>query len=187
MNVTTRPRMTLEEFLAWEEQQEGRFEFNGGEPEEVTGGTDRHSLIKVALYVHLYGLLDGGPWIVFDSDMKIEVAGRVRYPDAFVGPRHIDGSKIRRDPIVIFEVLSDSTAVNDRTIKSAEYGATPTVRRYVMLEQNDIAATVIERAGEDWISLPPLGRESVLDMPEIGASLRLATIYRDVFPRAAFP
>jgi len=47
------------------------------------------------------------------------------------------------DPVVIFEVLSASTAGDDRTIKLAEYKSLPSVRRYVMLEQDRVFATVI--------------------------------------------
>ncbi len=51
------------------------------------------------------------------------------------------------DPVVVFEILSKSTAVTDRVVKNREYRDTPSVVRYVMLEQVRQAATVFERVG----------------------------------------
>jgi hypothetical protein len=46
MSVALQKRMSLETFLAWEEQQELRWEFDGFEPVAVTGGTAEHSAIQ---------------------------------------------------------------------------------------------------------------------------------------------
>ena len=37
--------MTLAEFLDWEERQELRYEFDGFQPVDMTGGTLRHETI----------------------------------------------------------------------------------------------------------------------------------------------
>jgi Uma2 family endonuclease len=55
------------------------------------------------------------------------------------------------DPVIVFEVLSPSTAANDRIVKGREYQAMPSVQRYVMLEQDRIAATVHARSGDVWM------------------------------------
>ena len=39
MNLTVRKPMTLAEFLAWEERQEQRYEFDGSEPVAMAGGS----------------------------------------------------------------------------------------------------------------------------------------------------
>ena len=112
--------------------------------------------------------------------MKIEVAGRIRYPDAVVScmpvPRH---ATVIRDPVVVFEVLSPGTSRTDRIEKLREYQATPSIRRYVILEQDSIAATVFSRLGSDWIARA-LTEGDVLQMPEIGIEIPLADIYADV-------
>jgi Uma2 family endonuclease len=81
-----------------------------------------------------------------------------------------------RDPVVIFEVLSPSTAAKDRIVKAREYQATPSVKRYVMLEQERIGATVLARAHDGWSALV-LKDDDTLDMPEIGLSIPLAEFY----------
>jgi len=84
--------------------------------------------------------------------------------------------KIVRNPVVIFEVLSPSTAAKDRIVKAREYQATPSVKRYVMLEQDRIGATVYVRAQDGW-SVLILKDDDILAMPEIGLDIPLAEFY----------
>ena len=85
-------------------------------------------------------------------------------------------AKVVHDPVVIFEVLSPSTAAKDRIVKAREYQATPSVKRYVMLEQERIGATVHVRAQDGW-SVLVLKDDDTLDMPEIGLAIPLAEFY----------
>ena len=83
------------------------------------------------------------------------------------------------DPVVVFEVLSPSTAANDRIVKAREYQATPSIQRYVMLEQDRAGATVYARAGEGWTH-DILIADSLLSLPEIGVELPLAELYEGI-------
>ena len=109
-----------------------------------------------------------------------EVAGRIRYPDAFVycSPA-VPSETVIRDPVVVFEILSPGTSRIDRIDKLAEYQATPSIRRYVILEQDSIAATVYSRLGTDWV-VRPITEGGVAQIPETGIELPLADIYADV-------
>jgi len=180
MNVVARKGMSLAQFLAWEERQELRYEFDGFQPVAMTGGTMEHEAIGYRLRALLLDRLAGKPCRPWGPTIKIEVAGRIRYPDAFVSctpaPR---GETIVPDPVVVFEVVSPSTSRTDRIDKLAEYQATPSIRRYVILEQDSIAATVFWRLGADWVARP-LTEGDVLHMPDIGIEIPLAAIYADV-------
>jgi Uma2 family endonuclease len=172
------PPMTLADFLAWEERQELRHEFDGFAPVAMTGGTRAHETISVNLLAALVGRLRGGPCRAYGSNLKIEVAGRIRYPDAFVtcGEPGAPGDTVERSPVVVFEVLSAGTQTVDRTDKAREYRETPSIQRYVMLEQVRVAATVYAREGSAWtVSLAFRG--DVLPMPEIGVELPLDELY----------
>jgi Uma2 family endonuclease len=183
MIAALRKSMTLAEFLEWEDQQELRYEFDGFQPVAMTGGTAAHAMIQRNLAISVGGRLLDRPCQFFGSELKIEVAGRIRYPDGFVvcspvAPR----SKLVRDPVVIFEVLSDSTARTDTITKNREYAETPTVRRYVLLSQDEIGGTVFERIGDDWVG-HLLDPGTILRMPEIGLEFPLSELYRGVeFP-----
>ena len=181
MNVALRKPMTLDQFLAWEEGQDFRYEFDGFEPIAMAGGTAAHSAIQRNILFSLTGRLRGMRCQPHGSELKIQVAGRIRYPEAFVvctpvPPR----SKVVMNPVVVFEVLSDGTANDDLVVKNAEYRATPSIQRYVVLQQTHAGATVFARKGEDWVTELVSGREALLRMPEIGIEIPLAELYIDV-------
>ena len=46
MNVALRQPMAVPRFLAWEERQPMRYEFDGIEPQAMTGGTAAHARIS---------------------------------------------------------------------------------------------------------------------------------------------
>lgn len=181
MNVALRRSMTMAEFLAWESRQELRHEFDGVQPVAMTGGTAAHSDIQRNLAISIGGRLRGTPCRFYGSDLKVQVAGSIRYPDGQVVcaplPR---GATLVHDPVVIFEVLGNGTAATDRIVKNREYEATPSVRRYVMLEQDRVAATVFARDGADWVGHLLTGEAAVLALPEIGLSLPLVELYEGV-------
>jgi Uma2 family endonuclease len=180
VSVALRKPMNLDEFLQWEERQELRYEFDGFQPMAMTGGTVEQGLIQANIIRHVGNRLLGKPCRVFGSHVKIEVAGSIRYPDAFVvcSPT-ARGATVIRDPVVIFEVLSPSTASTDYVVKNQEYRDTPSIQRYVMLEQDQQAATVFARVGDDWVGHVMSG-DVVLAMPEIGIEVPLAELYEGV-------
>jgi Uma2 family endonuclease len=117
---------------------------------------------------------------VFGPTLKIEVDGRIRYPDAFVACTPGAAKQtVVRDPVVVFEVLSDSTSRTDRIEKLREYGATPSIQRYVILEQDAVAATVFVRKGGDLV-VETLLAEDTLRMPEIDVAVPMVEFYAGV-------
>ena len=121
MGMTQRKPMTVEEFLEWERWQELRYEFDGFQAVAMTGGTLSHAVISDNTVDAIRRRLKL-PCRVFSGNVKILVAGRVRYPDATVTCSPIDGqSDILPNPVVVFEVLSPSTASVDRATKNTEY------------------------------------------------------------------
>jgi Uma2 family endonuclease len=172
--------MSLQEFLAWEERQELRYEFDGFQPIAMTGGTIGHGAIARNVVSILTVALNGKPCQPFGSNVKTEVAGGIRYPDAFVVCTPVDmEATVVKEPVIIFEVLSKSTMQTDLTVKSAEYGATPSVRRYIVLAQDRIAATCFSWDSGVWESreIKPGGK---LPLPEIALENALADVYVNI-------
>jgi Uma2 family endonuclease len=83
---------------------------------------------------------------------------------------------VRSDPVIVFEILSASTAHIDRITKNLEYRATPSIQRYVMLEQSEIGAFVFTRAGDVWISSVH-GPHSMLPLTEAGIEIPIDELY----------
>jgi Uma2 family endonuclease len=181
MDQAVRKRMTLDEFLAWERRQELRYEFDGFRPIAMTGGTVEHNVIGFNIAVASRDRLRGGPCRGFHADLKIIVAGRVRYPDAVITCSPVPrGTDIVPEPVVVFEVLSASTATTDREAKNAEYRATSSIRHCVILEQSAAAATLFSRSGEDWVETRVAGAGAVVSLPAIGIDLPLSEVYAEV-------
>ena len=180
MNVALRAAPSVDEFLAWEEQQELRWEFDGQRAVAMTGGTVAHSVIASNLIRALEDRLHGKPCQAFRVDLKILVAGRVRYPNAVVTCTPVaDDATVVPEPVVVFEVLPKSTAKTDRTEKNEEYRLTPSVQHYVMLEQTLQAATIFSRRGENWVERVVAG-DAVLAFPEVDVELPLTVLYARV-------
>jgi Uma2 family endonuclease len=86
------------------------------------------------------------------------------------------------DPVVVFEILSPSTSDKDHFEKNLEYRDTPSIQRYVMLEQSRIGATVFSRDGDDWVG-HVLTADDDLALPEVGITLSMTELYEGVtFP-----
>ena len=180
MGVISRRPMSLSEFLAWEERQEERWEFDGAQPVAMTGGTFAHETIGATLRAVLRERLRDKPCRVLGPTMKIEVIGKIRYPDAFVFCKPVErADKVIPEPVVIFEVTSPGTARIDRIVKLREYQATGSVQRYVILEQDSVAATVFARERGVWTAEAMIDGDT-LTMPEIGIEVALADIYADI-------
>ncbi len=173
--------MTLEQFLAWEELQERRFEFDGFQPVAMDGVTIAHSGIQTNLLAALGIRLRGRLCRPRGSNLKIRLAERIRYPDAFVACTPVaPRATWVEDPVVVFEILSESTANTDIVLKNAEYRAALSIRRYVILQQTHAGATVFSHQGDAWAAEMVSGEDAVLSLPEIGVEIPLAEIYAEL-------
>ncbi len=177
--VSQRP-ISVAAFLAWEERQELRTEFDGFAPVAMTGDTVAHDRITFNVQKALDARLAGKPCRPFGPNVKIIADGKVRYPDAFVVCRPLSpAATVAEDPVVVFEVTSEGTHKTDLFDKNREYRATPSILRYVILQQTHKAAIAFVRRGEDWLSEIVAGKDAVLRLPEIGIDVPLDDLYAD--------
>ena len=183
--VATLPLPTTpEEFLAWEVLQEEKYEFDGQAPVPMNGGTREHAIIETNIIGELRQHFWGSPCRVYAATMKIAVGLAFRYPDASVSCTPVPaGSVTVPVPVILFEVVSPSSHTLDHVVKLREYQSLPSVRRYVILDQHEMAATVHSRREARW-SKETLGSGDTLPMPEIGCFLPLAAFYAGVFDQA---
>jgi Uma2 family endonuclease len=178
MSVAFQQPMTLADFLAWEERQELRYEFDGFEPVAMTGGTIAHDRITFNLQRSLDSRLAGQHCRPLGPNVKIIVDGRTRYPDAFVVCLPFSPTAtVAENPVVVFEVLSEGSSETDLIDKNREYRATPSIQRYVVLQQTHKAAIVFVRREDGWLSEIVSGDDASLDLPEIGIAVPLRELY----------
>ena len=183
MNIALRKPMTREDFLLWAESQEGRYEFDGFEPVAMTAGTNNHGTISNNLNFQLTLRLESSSCRSMppEGGGVATIGKKVRSPEATVTCTKIRGrDRLIPNPVIVFEVISESTRRIDQIDKLREYHAVPTIKRYVIIEQTGVAVTVHSRRGDEpWTTLP-YGAGDVLDLPEIGIELPVALLYRNV-------
>jgi Uma2 family endonuclease len=183
MNALTKP-VSLDDFLAWEERQAQKWEFDGFVARAMTGGTNSHSRIQANLIGLLFAALRGNRCSVHGSELKVRTETSVRYPDALVQCSPLaPEATFTTDPIVVFEILSKSSAALDLGPKSIEYRALPSLKRYVVLHQTVAAAQVFHLDAEGNWSHDFIAAAGAIDLPEVGASIALSDLYAGVeFP-----
>lgn len=173
-------RMSLDEFLAWEERQDGRHEFLQGEIVAMVGGTVAHNQIAGNLYAALRAALRGSRCRVFQETMRILADESVFYPDVFVTCAALeDRDRLATEPTLIVEVLSDSTSSYDHTTKSAAYRTLPSLTQYVLVHQRVAVVESFRRAGDGWTHELLSGRNAVLAVPALELTLPLSVLYED--------
>jgi Uma2 family endonuclease len=182
MDTVLDRQWTSETFLAWEDQQEGKYEFDGFRVIPTTGGSVAHQVIVFNLCVLLARLLAGTNLRAL-HEMRLRIGQRIRYPDIIVFADPVPQTqRTLADATVIFEVLSDDTAVTDRVEKLIDYTDVPSLRYYIMLEQASRAAIVCKRAAVgEWTTRAQT--EGSIVLPELNLSLPL----EDIYQRLSFP
>lgn len=174
MSASLKP-LTVDEFLAWERSQPLRYEFDGIQPVAMTGGSRRHSRIQTRLVLAL-GPRVAPPCEVHGSELKVVTAAKVRYPDASVICDDGTSDSDTINPVVVFEVLSPSTALTDRRVKPFDYASVPSIQAYVILDCDEPLATVMRRTA-GWEPETIAGLDAEIPLPEIGVSLPLSAIH----------
>lgn len=128
MDTVLNRQWTTDTFLAWEDQQEGKYEFDGRDVIPMAGGSIAHQRIVMNLCVVLMGLL-GDRALMAVQGMRLRAGARIRYPDVLVCSGALDQTtRTVTDAVAIFEVLSDDTATTDRVEKLIDYAEVPSLR-----------------------------------------------------------
>lgn len=126
---------SLEEYFAFCETHEGRFEFVNGEIIEMSGETTTSNRIAGNIHRYLAKTLEDGPYELYQNAVKLRVAEKIfRIPDFLICEEKGDAIKYTVLPLLIVEVLSESTANVDRGEKLREYSLIPSLQYYLIVE-----------------------------------------------------
>ncbi|MFD1873945.1 Uma2 family endonuclease [Hymenobacter bucti] len=191
--VQTR-RYTPAEYFALEAQSEMRHEYFEGEVFAMAGASKPHNLIKGNLIAGLRAGIRQRGCRLFDENVRLEVKENnyYTYPDVLVScdPADYHDPYLVRQPVLIAEILSPSTAEYDRTTKFEHYQKLPSLRHYLLISQS---AWIVEwfrrdEAGQ-WIYTLLTGLDGVLKILDLGLVLPLRELYddTDVAPLRVLP
>jgi Uma2 family endonuclease len=179
---------SVAEYLDVEIQQGERYEYFNGEIIKMAGGTLKHNtIIKNIIFGLEVFLDDQDDKFLFGSDQKIFLPkySFYVYPDAVVvsdTPIVSEKGHAIMNPILIVEVLSDSTEDYDRGQKFLQYQSIPTFKEYVLVRQDMPEVTTFFREEPNlWRSHEVAGIENSVFLNAVNISLALSRIYKKVF------
>jgi Uma2 family endonuclease len=172
--------LSIEAYLRGEQHTDVRHEYIAGQVYAMVGASKLHNLISGSLYAHLRDHLRGSACRVYMSDMKVRVEDAFYYPDIVVSCAEADpGSLYETEPILITEVLSESTEARDRFEKRLAYQRIPSLREYVLVEQRRVRIGVYRRQDDGW-TLDSLGIGDTLRLDSVCFECPSELLYEDV-------
>jgi Uma2 family endonuclease len=181
MTVLTKPRMTVDEYLAWAEGKPDRYELHDGVVRAMSPENAGHAEMKGAVYRALVAGIDsrGLPCHALPDGMTVRIDARTAYePDALVycGPRVAPSSVEIPDPVIIVEVLSPSTRAIDTSVKLAGYFRVPSVAHYLIVDPAEALIVHHARGGGDAV-VTRIVRAGTIALDPPGLELAVADIY----------
>lgn len=181
-----RARMTAEEFLAWDATQTVKHEFVRGEVFAMAGGEDNNNTVAGNLYLALRQHLRGTPCRVFTSDVKLRVdaADCFFYPDLMVTCSAADAAQrlIKREPLLVVEVLSPSTAAFDRGDKFADYRLLPTLAEYLLVDVRSRRCDLYRKGADGLWVLHPSDAGQPVQLASVALEINAEALWADVEP-----
>ena len=176
--------VSVDDYLAGEARSPRKHEYVDGEIYAMDGASRRHNVIVGNLYARAWNAASRTHNCqVFGADMKLYVESRnsFYYPDLSVccDPTDRDERFLAR-PCFIVEVLSPSTASIDRREKRPSYETIPSLREYVIVEQDRMRVDVYRRQGERWEVEVLFQPNDVVRSSCLGLRLTLGDIYQGV-------
>lgn len=178
---------TIAEYFAIEEQAEIRNEFINGEIIPMTGGTTNHNLVTGNIYLALRLALKGKNRSVYIENVRLFIPeGNIfAYPDVMVmadEPIYYNNTKTTvTNPIVLIEVLSNSTRDYDLGRKFSYYRSLESLQEYVLVEPEQTLIMIYRRSNNKHWSLEILDNSSdVLRLDSVALEMPLSDIYEGV-------
>ncbi|MDP2823516.1 MAG: Uma2 family endonuclease [Sulfuritalea sp.] len=178
------PKMMLDAFLVWENEQPERNFFYRGEVFAMVGVRQAHAHGAGNLYAALKTALRGTPCRAFVADMKLLIiaADAVFYPDVMVScdPRDRQTPLHLTHPKLIVEVLSNSTAAFDRGDKFAACRRIDTLEEYALVDLDARRVEIFRRSAEGLWVLHEFGGEQAIEFASVGATVPAEVLYENV-------
>lgn len=182
------------QYLAMERASLTKHELWHGELFAMTGGSLAHAMLSMNIGAMLHSALRDRPCRVLSADAKVHVPlsrGFV-YPDVSVvcgAMQTYEGSNdVLSNPILVVEVLSESTERFDRGDKFAGYRSIPSLVDYVLISQaNRIVEVYTRQVDATWSLRVSDDENPTIQLPSLGLQLSLRELYSGVRDEPASP
>ena len=184
--MSTQPehQYTAENYLAFDRASDTKSEFLDGVIYAMGGATARHVQIVGNVARELGNQLREKPCVVYSTDLRVQVSqgGLYAYPDIVVvcgDPTFVD-SKLDTlmNPLLIVEVLSDSTKNYDRGEKFERYRTISSFREYILIAQDKVHIEQYVRQNDDsWVLRETNSHNNIIELESLACRLPVAEIY----------
>jgi len=184
--VIDKKHCTVEEYFELEEYSETRHEFYHGELLRMDGTTIRHNQIIDNVKDVLRAIFNPKGCIVVSEAIRLEALKNeyYPYPDILLSCHGFDraAETMLRYPSLIVEVLSESTAANDRGFKWHHYKNIPSLQHYLLVSQYECLAELYSRTEkpETWLYQSFTKMTGVIDFQHLVFQLPIAKIYNGI-------
>ncbi len=177
--------ISVRDYLAGELAARHKHEYVDGNVYAMVGATNAHNRIATNATGTLYWQLRRHRCQVFNSDTKVRVrlghGTRFYYPDlSVVCQPNPPGDTFHDAPIVIFEVVSESTRRTDEYEKREAYLSIDSLCVYVLVEQSAASALVYRRGDSGFERETYIGLDAVIPLTESDCDLPLTDLYEQV-------
>jgi Uma2 family endonuclease len=176
---------TLAEYLQHEEESEFRSEFFNGELFPIEATTRRHNNIVQNIASNLRSTFRTQNCEVVTENVKLEAIKGVYYPypDVMLSCDPDDNDElIIKNPVLIVEVLSPSTADYDRGFKWLRYRKIPSLRYYLIVSQSDTMMEVFSRKDNTslWTFQEYTDIQSLIRLEGLDFDLPMSLVYERI-------
>lgn len=177
--------VSVDDYLAGELQSDVKHEYLGGVLHAMAGARNRHNRIEKNTLVALSNQLSGKPCDTWNSNTKVRITlptqTRFYYPDVTVACQPNSEEETYQDqPVVLVEILSRSTRRTDLGEKRDAYQSIPSLKVYVLLEQERCEA-IVYRRGDQGFEVEFYDKlTDLIPLPEIDAELLLEEVCESV-------
>ncbi len=185
--LSDRILMTAEEYFAWDEMQEQRYEYWDGEVVlrivAMAGALKNHIRVVRNFSRVLDSAFSDKNCEVFVSDMRVQVnpSRQYFYPDVVVSCDDRDTEDLYLQyPCLIVEVLLPSTESIDRGIKFAKYRQIPNLMEYVLVRVKEPGIEVFRRNENNQWVLFEYGMDDRILLESVNVEITVAELYRQV-------
>ena len=180
--ATAKKLMSEKEYLAFEEKSKIKHEYMDGEIFSMAGATRRHNLATANISRILGNQLEETNCEVYASDFRVKIRkGHNVYPDVAVACDEISTESNETtllNPIVVFEVLSNSTEKRDRGEKAEDYFKSNSLQNYVLVSQYRVRVEHFSRQkNNEWTLKIYEDLEDVVELKSINCKISLKLIY----------
>jgi Uma2 family endonuclease len=182
--------MEIAEFLRWDGEGDTRYQLRDGVPVAMAPPSPAHGMLCSRLAAGLVAAADKRPPCAAVAEAGLLSPTRARtYHQADIAvscAQQKAGEQMVADPVLIVEVLSPTTADDDRRAKLPDYRATDSVKEIVLIDSRFVYCEVHRRQPDGrWIVDLLRDRDSLLRLDSIGFEATLDDIYRNVPLEAA--